>query len=739
MLTLAIITRDSARFVERLLRGASAFADEIIVGVDASSSDDTERICASYADRVFRLEPFGGYVEPALAWLNEQCRGDWILRLDDDELISTGLVNILPELMADRDVTHHWIARRWLVGPDSNRWLGGAPWWPDWQLRLFRNISSLVRVPGQLHAPYEIQGACRYVLDGVIYHYDRVYHSDEERRLKVERYERLVPGHPASGQYLACPTDNTRPVPVGDRPWEPSTPPTASVESTSKQAPAITPVVLADLERAARRNYVLGPELFRADMAVLECPGAMTPGSTHQILVQLGNPSTSVWARGGDGLPEVSVSYHWLLGGTQEVHVWDGARTRLPRSLRPGEDAIVPVRVEAPLDPGTYQLQLDLLIEGLAWFSTRAWPAPTIDVRVHPTRLPALLERSRVLAGSDWRPTTENLGPPAVETQRPRPSTPAAAQACSAPRLPTVLVIVDIPSWAHDLKTQHLQRCLGSRFRMVKRYQTDVTREDLERADLVVVYYWQQIQRLAHLTEAFYACRDRLLVGVCSHHELEGDRREPGLRVLNSLARAVFVVNADLVREYAPVLSAPVFLTPNGVDTRFFRPGARAKEPTLRVGWAGSLSNHGPALRGFHDLIVPAVQRVDGAALFSAVREERWRTHTEMREFYRSLDVYVCASRSEGTPNPGLEAAACGVPIVTTRVGNMPAIVRHGVSGLFADRNVTDLAAKLAELRDEPVLRLQMGRTLRRLVVHRWDWRRQARNYERMFSTILTR
>jgi len=43
-----------------------------------------------------------------------------------------------------------------------------------------------------------------------------------------------------------------------------------------------------------------------------------------------------------------------------------------------------------------------------------------------------------------------------------------------------------------------------------------------------------------------------------------------------------------------------------------------------------------------------------------------------MVEFYRSLDVYVCASRSEGTPNPCLEAAACGLPVVTTRVWAAP-------------------------------------------------------------------
>ncbi len=182
----------------------------------------------------------------------------------------------------------------------------------------------------------------------------------------------------------------------------------------------------------------------------------------------------------------------------------------------------------------------------------------------------------------------------------------------------------------------------------------------------------------------------------------------------------------------------PVFYTPNGVNTDFYRPrgethpsaqpetfrreerngfqakfraplssisslvrnlsefgaGGRAGRGEVRVGWAGSLSNQGPEQRGFHDLIAPAVRSV-GRPDWSWRREKRWRSPVEMLEFYRSIDIYLCASRSEGTPNPCLEAAACGVPLVTTRVGNMPELVRHGVNGLFVERNVADVAAKL--------------------------------------------
>jgi glycosyltransferase involved in cell wall biosynthesis len=345
---------------------------------------------------------------------------------------------------------------------------------------------------------------------------------------------------------------------------------------------------------------------------------------------------------------------------------------------------------------------------------------------------------------------------------------------------PRVLVVVGAPNWAHDYKTRSLQRTLGDEYQILKRFHSDLTEADLDGADLILVYFWMQFGRLEHLKAAFMRNRRKLLVGVCSHFELEGERRDPALATLREMARGVFANNLFLYNELQPLMEMPVFYTPNGVDTDFYRPtresspsarpetfhrekrsgfhaklkaqlssirslvnnlseigaGARAGRPLVRVGWAGSLSNQGPEQRGFHDLIVPAVRSVGAARLVLAAREKRWRGPDEMLEFYRSIDIYLCASRSEGTPNPCLEAAACGVPLVTTRVGNMPELVRHGVNGLFVERNAADIAAKITRLRDDPPLRAELSRNML-ASIQAWDWRRRAENYRNMFETIL--
>ena len=304
--------------------------------------------------------------------------------------------------------------------------------------------------------------------------------------------------------------------------------------------------------------------------------------------------------------------------------------------------------------------------------------------------------------------------------------------------LPHVLAIADRPGWAIDNKTQNLRRALEGRFEIVERFQGDVTEADIDAAEIVLIFYWLEIAKMHVPDSALDRAHDRLVIGICSHFELDGDLREPGLAALRRFPRAVFVNNRTLEREYAPLLDVPVFYTPNGVDTAFFSPAPtrHVRRPgELRVGWAGSLTNQGAAHRGFHDVIEPAVAGVRGATLVTAIREQYWRNQFEMRVFYRDLDVYVCASRSEGTPNPCLEAAACGIPVVTTRVGNMPELIRDGENGVFFDGSVADLADKLELLRDEPSIRESMAARIRESA-REWDWALQAENYARMFDSV---
>jgi hypothetical protein len=378
-LSFGLIVINAAPYVEKLLVAARSFADELIVGVDSSSSDATEEICRSYADKVFRIAPVGGDLYHVLGWLHEQCTGDWILRLDADELPSSGLVTALPDLIADREVTHYLLPRRWVIGLDTTRWITEHPWWPDYQIRLYRNIRSLIEFPRTVHQPCRVVGEGRTIAEGSIYHYDLVYHSEARRRAKVQPYEKLAPGRSLPWFYL---TDtsilNHNSLPAHDLPF--------ALVSSGRNHRA--PAAVVDISDADRRDIVcqqssFGPELFRADISVLQEVLAIRSGELQAVEVQLSNLSNAAWGSAEPGVADVRLSYHWLTR-SGEVYERDGLRTLMACVIPPEAKARVIAQVRAPAEPGIYTLQWDLVIENVAWFSDHGFNGPLHEVRIQP-------------------------------------------------------------------------------------------------------------------------------------------------------------------------------------------------------------------------------------------------------------------------------------------------------------------------------------------------------------------
>lgn len=78
-------------------------------------------------------------------------------------------------------------------------------------------------------------------------------------------------------------------------------------------------------------------------------------------------------------------------------------------------------------------------------------------------------------------------------------------------------------------------------------------------------------------------------------------------------------------------------------------------------------------------------------------------------EMYRTHDVLVVPSFSEGTPRTLVEARAFGCPVVATNVGGIPDSVNHGVDGLLIPpRSSGDLAAAVNRLLSDESLRLNL-------------------------------
>jgi glycosyltransferase involved in cell wall biosynthesis len=83
---------------------------------------------------------------------------------------------------------------------------------------------------------------------------------------------------------------------------------------------------------------------------------------------------------------------------------------------------------------------------------------------------------------------------------------------------------------------------------------------------------------------------------------------------------------------------------------------------------------------------------------------------TDMASLLREHDVFVLPSESEGLPLSLLEAMACGLAVVATRVGGIPEIVLDGKTGLLVEpAKPSELAHRLQALIASSELRHSLG------------------------------
>jgi glycosyltransferase involved in cell wall biosynthesis len=110
----------------------------------------------------------------------------------------------------------------------------------------------------------------------------------------------------------------------------------------------------------------------------------------------------------------------------------------------------------------------------------------------------------------------------------------------------------------------------------------------------------------------------------------------------------------------------------------------------------------------------------------------------EVAQFYAAFDAVVLPSGNEGTPVTVIEALAAGRPVVATRVGGVPDVIRDGVDGFLVEPGaVADLAARLADLARDPELRERLGQQGRSRVLPRYSVDRLLDDVDRLYRSLL--
>jgi glycosyltransferase involved in cell wall biosynthesis len=291
---------------------------------------------------------------------------------------------------------------------------------------------------------------------------------------------------------------------------------------------------------------------------------------------------------------------------------------------------------------------------------------------------------------------------------------------------PRVLVIADVPNWIFERHARTLQQLLGDEFDITVQYHTDAFSEDAW--DLIYVMEFGLVPA-AKITQPW-----KYVTALRSHVSWGGVAAPELARYLKQHFQRTHVVSERLRRELAPWLPTVAYVT-HGIDGALFRKVARDRTPgaPLRVGWAG---NRTTAVKGFSEFIEP-LGRLHGVELVFCGYADRNLTREEMPAWYAGVDVYVCASLTEGNNNALLEAAATGCAIVTTDNGTVPEYLRNGESAFIVAREREAFIRAVTALRDDPALCARFGDAASAAVLPAWTWEQKGQDYRAFFRTAI--
>lgn len=220
---------------------------------------------------------------------------------------------------------------------------------------------------------------------------------------------------------------------------------------------------------------------------------------------------------------------------------------------------------------------------------------------------------------------------------------------------------------------------------------------------------------------------------------------------------------ADCVSKSALMADWPVTVIPNPIDTQLWQPVDKglARQllnlpqdvPLLLFGAGGGTAD---SRKGF-DLLSAALDRLRGEipglelAVFGQGEPKqppdlgfpvhymgRLQDPLSLRVLYSAADAMVIPSRQDNLPNTGLEAHACGTPVIAFRVGGLPDIVDHLKTGyLAAPFDIEDLARGVQWVLAESDRSKVLGKAARQKALTLWTSEVVGNLYIQLYNSLL--
>lgn len=112
---------------------------------------------------------------------------------------------------------------------------------------------------------------------------------------------------------------------------------------------------------------------------------------------------------------------------------------------------------------------------------------------------------------------------------------------------------------------------------------------------------------------------------------------------------------------------------------------------------------------------------------------------SDLLNVYKTLDIFLMTSITEGLPNTMLEAMSMEIPVVSTGVGGIPELVVNGETAfLYEIKDIQGLANKVRELIENEELRENVSKACRRRIEEKFSFERRLRIIEEYYLSIVS-
>jgi glycosyltransferase involved in cell wall biosynthesis len=98
-------------------------------------------------------------------------------------------------------------------------------------------------------------------------------------------------------------------------------------------------------------------------------------------------------------------------------------------------------------------------------------------------------------------------------------------------------------------------------------------------------------------------------------------------------------------------------------------------------------------------------------------------SQAQLKNFYQSLDIFLISSYQEGLAIVGIEAMACGVPVISTRCGGPESYIKDSKNGHLVDFNAKNMADQIYKLIKDRSHRDKLSKAARNSVVSEYGYK----------------